>query len=111
MKIVKFKKNKILDESAKCTLVTEIDFDEDSKKPINFCVLLLFQSGEIIYEIIKYDGTHRSCHVHKYYEKLNSIGESCLPSQINSKSITCFKDDVKANWKSYVAAYRKKLKI
>ncbi len=111
MKVKKFKNTKILDKDAKCNFVTEIDFNEDTKAPINFCLLLVFHQNETVYEIIKYDGSHGFCHVHKYFEKLNVEGEECLPTQINAKSILIFKKDIQDNWEDYVTKYRRKWKI
>jgi hypothetical protein len=108
MNLKKFTNVKVLDEDATCSLVTEIDFDVDKRVPIDFCFLLLFYKEEKVYEIIKYDGAHGTCHVHRYFEKKDSVGESCLPSQINSKSLLVFKKDLLDNWHDYVGSYRKK---
>lgn len=111
MKIIKFKKSKILDEKATCFLKSEIDFNIETKEVINFCLILLFQKEEKIYEIIKYDGSHGFCHTHKYYEKLNAFGKKCYPSQINPKSILIHKKDITQNWKEYLKKYKKKWNI
>jgi hypothetical protein len=106
MKIVKFKKTKILDKDAKCVFKSEIDFDSEKKKIINFCLILVFHEGEEIHEIIKYDGSHGYCHVHKYYEKMGAKGEKCYPSQIDSKSIIVYKKDIFEKWEKYIEKYR-----
>ena len=111
MKIIKFKRDKVLDSNAQCNIVTEIDFDTVTKKPINFCLILIYHKEETIYEIIKYDGSHKICHVHKYFNELNSKGEDCLPSQINNISIIAFKQDILDNWRNYLSKYKKKWKI
>lgn len=111
MKIEKYKKTKVLDKNACCFLVTEIDFDLETKKVVNFCLVLLFHKDETIYEIIKYDGTHGICHVHKYYEKRFAKGETCLPSQINTKSIIYYKEDILKNYQIYLKQYKSKWKI
>jgi hypothetical protein len=111
MRIKKFSNSKILDEDAQCSLVTEIDFDIDNKIPIDFCFLLLFYKGEKVYEVIKYDGAHGKCHVHKYFEKKNSEGEECLPSQIDNKALITFKTDISDNWEEYINKYKKKWKL
>jgi hypothetical protein len=110
-KIIKFKKKKILSIDPTCFLITEVNFDMILKKPIDFCVLLVFYENESIYEIIKFDGKHGFCHVHKYFEKLNVSGLKCLPSEINSDSIRYYKKDILDNWKEYLKKYRLKHKI
>ncbi|MDD4251154.1 MAG: hypothetical protein PHX27_03115 [Candidatus ainarchaeum sp.] len=111
LEIINFKKKKVLGVRPKCFLITEINFDVNNKKPIDFCILLIFYKKEKVYEIIKFDGKHSFCHVHKYFEQLNDKGQNCLPSQINSTSIQIFKTDVLSNWKEYLKQYRKKYKI
>ena len=111
MQIKKFSNVKVLDKDSRCSFVTEIDFNIEKRTPLNFCFLLLFYKGETVYEVIKYDGSHGKCHVHKYFEKKNSKGENCLPSQINNKSLIVFKNDILENWKEYIARYRKKWKV
>lgn len=68
---------------------------------------MLFQKGEEIYEIIKYDGSPDHCHVHKYYEKLNIFKEKCYPTQIEPKSIITHKNDIIQNQKRYLKKYPK----
>jgi hypothetical protein len=111
LNIIKFKKKKSLGIHPKCFLISEIDFELNQKKPINFCLLLIFYKKEKVYEVIKYDGKHGICHVHNYFEKMNIKGKNCLPSEINSKSIRIFKKDILDNWKEYLTKYRKKHKI
>ena len=111
MNIKKFTNVKVLDEDSRCSFVTEIDFDVDKRIPIDFCFLLLFYKGETVHEVIKYDGAHGTCHVHKYFEKKESKGESCLPSQIDNKALILFKRDILENWSNYINQYKKKWKI
>ena len=102
---------KVLDEDSRCSFVTEIDFDLDKKIPIDFCFILLFYKDEMVYEVIKYDGAHGFCHVHKYFENKKPKGEACLPSQINNKSLIEFKKDILKNWNYYLERYHKKWKV
>ncbi len=104
-------KKKVLGIRPKCFLISDINFDVNQKKPVDFCLLLIFYKKEKVYEVIKYDGKHGVCHVHKYFEELNSLGKNCLPSEINSISIQFYKKDILNNWKEYLEKYRRKYKI
>ncbi len=108
MTIKKFKKSKVLDNNSNIILKTEIEFNTKTKTIINFSIILVLFEKNYYYEIIKYDASHKYCHVHKFYENINDQGKPILPSQISPKAISYFKNDVLKNWKDYSEKYKRK---
>ena len=108
MNISNFHSKKELDSTKQNSLLTNIDYDRDSKKVISFCVMQIHQHKEHCLQIIKYDAAHGYCHVHKYYENLNDFGQKLLDNRIGTESIEEFKNDIKQNWKQYLERYYRK---
>jgi hypothetical protein len=108
MNIRKFRRSRVLDEEGNVIFRAEIDFDEDKKVVVNYCILLILQKGQQIHIVVKYDAAHGSNHVHKYYERLDAPAEEVLPTDVSSKAALVFKKDIMENWKQYVERYSRK---
>mgnify|MGYP001585339197 FL=1 len=85
---------------------TNVLFDVDSKKIINFVVIQFYVDpmGEI-HEIIKHDFSHGHYNVHKFYlghtHRMENH-EALLSVSIYQQA----KADINQNWKDYVSQYR-----
>jgi hypothetical protein len=90
MQLQKFSNKKILSTDPTIILITEINFCPIEKKVVTFCLLLLLKEQNFN-EIIKYDATHKECHVHKYFENLNCKGQKTFVNEINAKSYELLK--------------------
>lgn len=108
MNLINYCSKKGLGKNKNDLLVTNIDFDLDSKKIFSFSVIQIHVHGEHNLEIIKYDSSHNYCHVHKYYENLNDFGQKLLDNQVNEKSFVEFKNDIKQNYQEYLKKYFRK---
>jgi len=108
MNIVNYYGQKNLCKSKTDLLISNIDYDADSKEIISLCIIQVFVHGEHMLEVIKYDSAHGRCHVHKYYENLDDPGQDLLDNQIGNSSIAEFKNDIRQNWAEYKRRYFRK---
>jgi len=108
MEIVKYTKQKLLDEDVNCILCTEADYIPKEKRLLNFSAVLLLSRGEENYEIIRYDTAHGRCHVHRFYIELGHKGDLLLDNRVDDKSFREFRMDIAENYKKYVEAYIRK---
>ena len=104
MSIKIFKSNEQLDGSINDILYTSVDFDEIKKEVISFCIIQFTIIKRKI-QIIKYDSSHKQCHVHKYYSKDNILEKLDYP--IAPETIRILKKDIKCNWTKYKQFYIK----
>ena len=108
MNIIVYKSRINLDNSKNNVCLTNVNFDQDSKQIMGFCVIQLHKVSDKNFEIIKYDTAHGQCHVHRYYEYLDHEGDLLLDNRICAASMREFKNDIKQNWQEYLCIYRNK---
>jgi len=104
MNLIKHFSKKELGGSKNDKLISNIDFDSDSKQILSFCLLQTALREGKEYEIIKYDSAHGFCHAHKYFEDLTDERVMVEP-QINAKTIHFLRKDIKENWLQYKSIY------
>lgn len=105
MVIVIFEKKKSLNNALQDFIITRIDFDDDSKEIVSFCVLQIYVESETAHEVIKFDTAHGFCHVHRFYWRLDHRGERLVGKDISQESFNECRDDIKENWKKYKQWY------
>ena len=110
MAIQHFEKKKPLDSSLEDFIITNVDFDDETKKMVAFSVLQIFYSGEHAHEIIKYDTAHGFCHEHRCYKFLNDKSGRRLDKPISPVSFNECRKDIAENWKKYKSAFMRNWK-
>ncbi|MDO8648095.1 MAG: hypothetical protein Q7R70_06845 [Candidatus Diapherotrites archaeon] len=108
MAIETFEKTSPLDGSLNDFLITRIEFNKKTKEILSFCVLQMHYSGEKTHEIIRFDTSHGFCHVHRFFEALNSKGIKLAGIACDQVGFNYCKNDVKSNWRNYKRRYIEK---
>ena len=106
MLIEKHTKTKRLDNTFNNYIYSEADFDIETKKIYNFCVIQFYKTNNKNIEIIKIDTSHGKPHMHKYYiskDLVETINTNSLQEAFNYA-----KADIQKNWKKYLNYYKKK---
>ncbi|MFH0970289.1 MAG: hypothetical protein V1776_02395 [Candidatus Diapherotrites archaeon] len=107
MVFVWWRKMKQLSDSPHDHIYTEVQYDRDVKKIVNFVVIQLFEYDGVVYEVKKHDTAHGKYHIHCYYERFHSaVIETDEP--ITAGLFHLAKKDICDNWKHYHYRYARK---
>ncbi|MDD5148726.1 MAG: hypothetical protein PHH08_04650 [Candidatus ainarchaeum sp.] len=98
MAIEHFKRKEWLSPSDYVLVI--VDFDNESKKVIGFCVAQVYVFGETEREVIRFDSAHDFVHVHRYYQRAKHEGEA-LQREISSETAKEFKRQILNDWQKY----------
>lgn len=97
MKIITHQKKLQLSFEDNDNLIVTIDYDENSKKIIGFCILQT--TGKESKQVIKYDTAHGNCHIHKYYTTQKEPEKTHL--EINNETIKQITLEIQKKWRYY----------